>query len=108
LAGGGSAAVTVSYDSHLPVNSLLIVGEKHTLESDGFSFVRSDEGVLQHAQQRVYENAIRDQDRAFLAACRGVGGYPDWQDTIRLIRTVDRFKDVYRRQLNTRRDGSAS
>lgn len=108
LAGGGSVAVTVSYDSHFPVNSLLIVGERRTLESDGFSFVRSDDGVLhQCAQQPVYESAIRNQDRAFLAACRGVGDYADWQDTIQLMRTVDRFRDVYRRQLNTRRDRSA-
>jgi 2-hydroxy-4-carboxymuconate semialdehyde hemiacetal dehydrogenase len=108
LAGGGYVAVTVSYDSHLPVNSLLIVGERRTLESDGFSFVRSDDGVLhQCAQQPVYESAIRNQDRAFLAACRGVGDYADWQDTIQLMRTVNRFRDVYRSQLNTEHDGSA-
>jgi len=108
LPNGGSASVTVSYDSRLPVNSLLVVGEKHTLESDGFSFVRSDESSLhQNPQQPVYENAIRDQDHAFLAACRGVGDYVDWQETIRLMRTVDRFRELSRTQLNTGCDGSA-
>ena len=108
LPNGGSAAVTVSYDSRLPVNSLLVVGEKHTLESDGFSFVRLDESYLhQSPQQPVYENAIHNQDQAFLSACRGVGTYIDWQETIRLMRAVDRFRELSRTQLNTGCDGSA-
>lgn len=106
LPNGGSAAVTVSYDSQLPANTLLVVGEKHTIESDGFSFVRSDNGGLhQSPQQPIYENAIRDQDRAFLAACRGVGDYINWQETIQLMRTVDRFRKLSRTQLNTGQDG---
>ena len=105
LPDGASVAVTVSYDSHLPVNSLLVIGSKHTLESDGFSFIRSDDGVLhQSALQPTYENAIRDQDRAFLAACQGVGDYVDWQDTIRLMRAVDHFKSLACRQSIATRD----
>lgn len=105
LPGGASIAVTVSYDSQLPVNSLLVIGEKHTIESDGFSFVRSDDGVLhQSAEQPVYENAVRDQDRAFLASCRGTGNYINWQDTVRLMRTVDRFKSLSRLQSIADRD----
>jgi predicted dehydrogenase len=107
LPGGGSAALTISYDSQLPVNNLLVIGDKHTIESDGFSFVRSDDGVLhQYIQQPVYENAIRDQDRAFLAACQGTGGFVDWQDTIRLMRTIERLKSLSRELTIAARDGS--
>lgn len=108
LLGGGSTAITVSYDSQLPINSLLVVGEKHTLESDGFSFVRSDEGFLhQCTQQSIYEDAIRDQDRAFLAACRGAGNFVDWQKTLGLLRTIERFKNLSREYSATDRDGAA-
>lgn len=105
LPGGGSAAITVSYDSQLPVNSLMLVGEKHTIESDGFSFVRSDEGALhQCVQQPVYENAIRDQDHAFLAACRGIGNYVAWEETVRLLRTIEHFKSISREHLAAGQD----
>jgi 2-hydroxy-4-carboxymuconate semialdehyde hemiacetal dehydrogenase len=94
LPSGGPATITVSYTSRLPHIRMLVVGEHHTLETDGFTYLRSDLADLQFAgdAQQVYEQAIRDQDREFLRACRGQGGFVPWEETLKLIRAMDRFQ----------------
>jgi len=94
LPSGGPATITVSYTSRLPHIRMLVVGEHHTLETDGFTYLRSDLTDLQFAgdAQQVYEQAIRDQDREFLRACRGQGGYVPWEETLKMVRAMDRFQ----------------
>ncbi len=92
LPTGGLATISVSYQSRLPHTRVLIVGKKHTAETDGFTYVRSDLAELQFQgnEQMVYEQAIRDQDAQFLHACQGANTYVAWEETIRLMRTVNR------------------
>jgi hypothetical protein len=73
---------------------MLVVGEHHTLETDGFTYFRSDLADLHFAgnAQQVYEQAIRDQDVEFLRACQGQGGFVPWEETLKLIHTMDRFQ----------------
>jgi 2-hydroxy-4-carboxymuconate semialdehyde hemiacetal dehydrogenase len=94
LPSGGPATITVSYTSRLPHIRMLVVGEHHTLETDGFTYLRSDLADLQFAgdAQQVYEQAIRDQDREFLRACGGQSGFVPWEETLKLIRAMDRFQ----------------
>jgi 2-hydroxy-4-carboxymuconate semialdehyde hemiacetal dehydrogenase len=94
LPNGGPVAITVSYASRLPLNRMLLVGKKHTVETDGFSYVRSDLADLElhGTENHVYEQAIRDQDAAFLGACLGNGSFVDWADTVNLMRIVNRFQ----------------
>lgn len=94
LPGGGPAAITVSYASHLPLNRMLLIGKKHTVETDGFSYLRSDLADLEFrgTDNQVYAQAIRDQDAAFLGACLGKNSFVDWADTVKLIRTLNRFQ----------------
>jgi 2-hydroxy-4-carboxymuconate semialdehyde hemiacetal dehydrogenase len=94
LPSGGPATITVTYTSRLPHTRVLVVGEHHTLETDGFSYLRSDLTDLQFTgdAQQVYELAIGDQDRQFLRACQGQGGFVPWEETLTMIRAMDRFQ----------------
>ncbi|MGH9327830.1 MAG: Gfo/Idh/MocA family protein, partial [Terriglobia bacterium] len=94
LPGGGLATINVSYASRLPQTRMVIVGKKHTVETDGFTYLRSDLPQLQFQgdEQEVYEQAVRDQDAEFLGACQGKGTYVSWDETIKLIRTVNQFQ----------------
>lgn len=98
LPSGGPAAITVSYASHLPYARMSIVGKNHTLETDGFSYVRSDLADLQFRgiEQQVYEQAIRDQDADFLGACQGKNRFVDWAETVKLLRAVNQFQALCR------------
>jgi 2-hydroxy-4-carboxymuconate semialdehyde hemiacetal dehydrogenase len=99
LPSGGPAAITVSYASHLPDARMSIVGKNHTMETDGFSYVRSDHADLQFQgiEQQVYEQAIRDQDADFLGACQGKNSFVDWAETVKLLRAVNQFQALCRR-----------
>ncbi|MGH9844864.1 MAG: hypothetical protein ACREEM_39610 [Blastocatellia bacterium] len=55
LPGGAPVSVSVSYDSRLPEARMLIVGSEHTIETDGFSYLRSD---LDEANQQWNAQAI--------------------------------------------------
>jgi len=92
LPSGGPATITVTYASRLPYIRMLVVGEHHSIETDGFTYLRSDlEGLsFTGDAQEVYEQAIGDQDEAFLRCCRGQGEYVPWEQTLQLVRTMER------------------
>ena len=94
LPSGGPATITVTYASKLPHLRMMVVGERHTLETDGFTYLRSDLADLQFAgdAQQVYEQAIRTQDMDFLRACQGKGNFVPWEETLKMIRIMDRFQ----------------
>lgn len=96
LPNGAPATISVTYASRLPHMSMYIVGERHTLETDGFSYVRSDLEKLQFKgeEQLLYEKAIHDQDLDFLRSCRDKRGGVPWQEAMRLIETVNRFQEL--------------
>jgi 2-hydroxy-4-carboxymuconate semialdehyde hemiacetal dehydrogenase len=93
LPSGGPATINITYTSRLPHVRMLVVGEHHTLETDGFTYMRSDLADLQFAGngQQVYEQAIGDQDVAFLRACRGQGQFVPWEETVKMVRMMNRF-----------------
>ena len=90
LPGGGPLSITVSYSAKFPLSSMLVIGKKCTISTDGFSYLRSDLQELQFSgdEHKVYEDAIGGQDMAFLGACRGKNGFIPWTDTMSLIRVV--------------------
>lgn len=71
-----------------------VVGEHHTVETDGFSYLQSDLPELQFTGdgQEIYEGAIRDQDTQFLSACQGKGSFVRWDETVRLLKIVEQFQ----------------
>lgn len=91
-----AAGVTIgiTYASHLPHGRLLVVGDRHAMETDGFSYVRSDNEALELSAegQTVYERAIHDQDVEFIRASRGKMGGVDWNETVRLMRMLDALR----------------
>jgi len=96
LAHGAPFTITVTYASRLPHVCMSIVGEQHTVETDGFSYIRSD---LEHLnlnfdEQQTYEDAIHSQDMEFVRACQGTPAGVDWQESLRLVRTVQAFADL--------------
>ncbi len=94
LPSGAPAAIAVTYASHIHYTRLMVVGEKHTVETDGFSYVRSDLPELAFAgsDQETYEEAIRLQDSEFLRACRGQGNFVSWDDTVKILQAIDAFR----------------
>ena len=96
LPAGKSLTAVISYGAKLPVSRMVVVGAKHTVESDGFSFLRSSLGELQFAadERAVYERAIADQDLHFLEACRRNATYISWAETEDLMRMMQRFQTL--------------
>ena len=94
LPGGASLTAAISYSAKLPVSKMVVVGRKHTVETDGFSYVKSDLEDLQFTggERDVYEQAIAAQDAAFLEACRGGDAYIPWAQTEDLMRMIQRFQ----------------
>ena len=90
LPGGGPLSITVSYSAKFPLSSMLVIGKKCTISTDGFSYLRSDLQELQFSgdEHKVYEDAIGGQDMAFLGACGGKNGFIPWTDTMSLIGVV--------------------
>ena len=94
LPGGGPLSMTVSYGARLPVSQMVAVCTRHTLETDGFTYLRSDLEELQFAgeERAVYELAIQRQDAEFIGGCRGANPFVPWADTMSLIREVNRLQ----------------
>jgi 2-hydroxy-4-carboxymuconate semialdehyde hemiacetal dehydrogenase len=93
------ATISITYASHLLHSRVLIVGERHTIETDGFSYLRSDCEELSFCggEQSTYEDAIRVQDMEFVRACHGGKAGTDWEETVKLVETMDRFRLLARR-----------
>lgn len=90
----GSALVSISYKSHIPQNRLTMIGEKATLETDGFTYLRSDKGEIEPEADahEAYEDAVKNQDLQFIRACRGEAAGVHWERTMALTRKIEEFK----------------
>lgn len=98
VCAGVPVSISISYTSRFSEVQMTIVGSEHTIATDGFTYVRSDDPTLtwRGDEQHVYECAIEKQDIAFLEACRnGYGGIP-WSETIELTRCVEDFANIWR------------
>jgi len=96
LEGGAPLRFGVSYTSRLPESRVTITGSRHTVETDGFSFLRSDEMAFEWKgdETLTYEAAIRNQDQDFLAFVEGGDTGTPWSDTLRLAECLDRFLEL--------------
>lgn len=94
LASGAPASITVTYASRIHHTRMMVIGDKHTVETDGFSYVHSDraELVFKGNDQETYEGAIQLQDGAFIRWCQGHGTFVPWDDTVKILRAVDDFR----------------
>jgi hypothetical protein len=88
VAGEIALSAFLSYSSPWPRAETVIDGEAATLATDGFSYLRRNgvETLLELNAEETYESAIEQQDRAFVAACRGEATGIGWQETVRLMR----------------------
>lgn len=99
LPNGAPVSISVSYASRLPQSRMLIVGERHTVETDGFSFLSSDDERARFTcdAQSTYERAIGNQDATFVAACGNqldeAGGVA-WNETLKLMRLVNQIQSL--------------
>lgn len=94
LPSAGAVTITVTYVSRIYQIRMMIVGEKHTIETDGFSYAKSDLPELEFRgdEQETYEEAIRLQDVEFLNACQGKGNFVSWGETLKVLQAIDRFR----------------
>jgi 2-hydroxy-4-carboxymuconate semialdehyde hemiacetal dehydrogenase len=96
LPNGAAATIAVSYSAKNPWVQLTLLGERHTVVTDGFSSIESDDPALrwQGDAAAVYEQAIADQDMAFLECCEtGLGGIR-WAETMLMTRHVEAFQKL--------------
>jgi predicted dehydrogenase len=94
LENGAPVTVSVSYHTRVPAAHLLLVGERHTVSSDGFERIESDL-IAQNWRgdaETVYHSAIHAQDLEFLRACRGEDAGVPWSETIRLAAAIDQLR----------------
>jgi 2-hydroxy-4-carboxymuconate semialdehyde hemiacetal dehydrogenase len=94
LPHGAPVSVSISYSARLARVNMNVAGEDHTVVTDGFSFIESDDPELEWKgdAREIYEQAIEDQDIAFLAG-RGV----PWEETVRLNRSIGEFAALWNR-----------
>lgn len=94
LPGGKALTAAISYGGKLPMSRMVVVAAKHTIDTDGFSYLRSDLEELRFTgdERNVYEQAIAAQDAHFLEACRGRATYIPWAETEALMRVIQRFQ----------------
>jgi hypothetical protein len=96
LPNGAAATIAVSYSAKKPYVQLTLLGERHTVVTDGFSSIESDDPALrwQGDAAAVYEQAIADQDMAFLECCEtGLGGIR-WAETMLMAQHVEAFQKL--------------
>jgi 2-hydroxy-4-carboxymuconate semialdehyde hemiacetal dehydrogenase len=96
LPNGAPLSISICYRSQLLVHRLTVVGTDHACEASAFSHLHSDLPALafQGNDQRVYEAAIAEQDREFVAACRGKESGTRWSETITLMKTISEFQNL--------------
>jgi predicted dehydrogenase len=96
LENGAPIHFGVTYSSRLPEVRVTIVGSDHTLQTDGFSYIRSDEISFDWTGDLTisYESAIRHQDQDFLAFVEGGDTGTPWNDTLHLAECLDRFLEL--------------
>jgi 2-hydroxy-4-carboxymuconate semialdehyde hemiacetal dehydrogenase len=94
LPGGRPLTATISYGAKIPISRMVVMGTAHMVETDGFSYLRSDLEELQFIgdERAVYEQAIAAQDAQFIDACRGKNTYISWSETEDLMRMIHRFQ----------------
>lgn len=94
LPSGAPASITVTYASRIHHTRVMIVGEKHTVETDGFSYAHSDlpELAFRGDAQETYEEAIHRQDLEFVRTCQGTGSFVSWDETIKILQAIDGFR----------------
>jgi len=97
-AGKAPVAVSISYTSQLAETNMTIIGTNHTVATDGFSYMSSDDAhfTWQGCEQTAYERAIQEQDTAFCEACRGDQTGVPWNQTISLTNCVTGFWNLWR------------
>jgi 2-hydroxy-4-carboxymuconate semialdehyde hemiacetal dehydrogenase len=96
LPAGRPLTLAVSYGAKLPVSKMVVVGAKHTVETDGFSYLKSDLEEMHFTGNRsdIYEQAILAQDMHFLEACQAKSTYIPWAETEDLMRIIERFQTL--------------
>lgn len=100
LDNGAPLHFAVSYGMRTPVSRITIAGSKHTVETDGFSYIRSSEPGFNWTGDETasYESAVRNQDQDFLAFIEGGDLGTPWRDTLHLAECLDRFHELGRVQ----------
>ena len=96
LNNGAPVNISVSYTSRLQETRLTVVGSDHTINTDGFSCIESDDDVFawRGDAQESYEAAIQAQDRAFVESCSGRPAGVPWRETVRLAECLDVFRNI--------------
>jgi 2-hydroxy-4-carboxymuconate semialdehyde hemiacetal dehydrogenase len=96
LPNGAPLTIAVTYSSKLPQLRMTLVGSEHTIVVDGFHAIESDDASLAWRGDAgaVLEQAISDQDVAFLRCCRTGDGGVAWSNSIRMLRCVMAFQEL--------------
>ncbi len=94
LPTGAPATISITFASKMPHVRMHVVGDRHTVETDGFSYVKSDLENLNFSvpDTESYEQGIHDQDVEFLRSCAGDEVGIHWQEAVKLMETINAFQ----------------
>jgi 2-hydroxy-4-carboxymuconate semialdehyde hemiacetal dehydrogenase len=96
LPNGAPASIAISYSAKSAYSRLSVIGDKHTVVTDGFSFIDSGNSAMtwRGDAAETYEQSVAEQDLAFLRCCEtGDGGIP-WMETTRMMRQLEAFQGL--------------
>jgi predicted dehydrogenase len=96
LPSGAPMTISMTFASRIYLTRMMIVGDKGTIDTDGFSYLSSDLPGLEYKgdAEQGYHESIHVQDVAFLRACQGKGTFVSWDETLKVLRTIDRFREL--------------
>jgi len=96
LPSGAPAAVALSYTAKWLTSRMTIAGTRHAINTDGYGLIESDDPALawQGDADATFDQAIGDQDLAFLHCCEtGAGGVP-WAETLRQLAALEALRQL--------------
>jgi 2-hydroxy-4-carboxymuconate semialdehyde hemiacetal dehydrogenase len=94
LPNGAPVSMAITYHGRLPGVELKLIGEDHTLVTDGSSYIRCDDAQMgwQGDGEAEFADAISRQDQAFVNTCQEPGTARQWPEMLRLIASVEAFR----------------
>jgi hypothetical protein len=75
---------------------MTVVGTRHTVNSDGYSLIESDdpEFAWRGDPDATFDQAISEQDSAFLRCCRTGDGGVAWSETLRQLTVLEALRKL--------------
>jgi 2-hydroxy-4-carboxymuconate semialdehyde hemiacetal dehydrogenase len=96
LPSGAPAAIALSYTARWLTSRMTVVGTRHTVNSDGYGTIESDDPALawQGDGEATFDQAIGEQDLEFIRCCETGAGGIAWTETLRQLSALEALRTL--------------